>query len=48
MTFDTDRLLNRPRELWLVLWWTPALVLSDSVVRTLSTPAANTAATGQL
>jgi len=32
MTFDTDRLLTRPRELWLVLWWPLALVLSDSVV----------------
>jgi len=32
MIFDTDRLLTRPRELWVVLWWPLALVLSDSVV----------------
>jgi len=50
MSFDTDRLLTRPRELWLVLWWPLALVLSDAVVpvRTLSESAANAATTGQL
>ena len=31
MMFDTDRLLTRPRELWLVLWLPMALVLCDLV-----------------
>jgi len=50
MSFGADRLLTRPRELWLVLWWTLALVLSDLVVsvRTLSEPAVTVATTARL
>ncbi len=33
MSFDTDRLLTRPRELWLVLWLPMALVLGYHVAR---------------
>jgi len=50
MIFDADRLITRPRELWVILWLPLALILSDSAVpaRTLSEPAANAATTGQL
>lgn len=49
MIFDTDRLITRPRELWVIFWLPLALILSESLVpeQSLSVPATKSAACGQ-